>query len=152
MTASSSTAFVLFSFCPSTSIETWTTSLPQGLKKMNSEPESLKRLSLDFRTGLGNNLQLFGRHAFRKHKRDYGNRRSVINASLWDVMSTGLSRYDEALVKYYADPLKDAFYGLMEDAAFLDAITYGPNDPRKVERRFSTVRTMLERLISADPS
>ena len=127
--------------------------LAAGLRKMNdSEPESLERLSLDFRTGLGNNLQLFGKHAFRKHKPDYGNRRSVINASLWDVMATGLSRYNEALVKYYAEPLKDAFYGLMDDAAFLDAITYGPNDPRKVERRFSAVRKMLERLLSADPS
>ena len=125
--------------------------LAAGLRKMNSEPESLERLALEFRTGLGNNLHLFGKHAFRKHTRNQGSR-SVLNASLWDVMSTGLSCYNEALVRYYAEPLRSGFYDLMADAKFVDAVTYGPNDPRKVGYRFSAVRRMLEGIISADPS
>ena len=126
--------------------------LAAGLRKMNSEPELIERLSLDFRTGLGNNLHLFGKHAFRKHVRNQDSRRSVLNASLWDVMSTGLSRYDEALVRYYAEPIRNAFYALMADEKFEGAITYGPNDPRKVQYRFSRAREMLEGTISADPS
>ena len=125
--------------------------LATALRKMNSEPELLERLSLEFRTGLGNNLYVFGKHAFRKHKSAQSNR-SVLNASLWDVMSTGLARYGDALVANCAGRLREAFYGLMENREFIDAITYGPNDPRKVRYRFAAVREMLDEVIDAKPS
>ena len=125
--------------------------LANGLVKMNTEPAILERLSLQFRTALSNNLQLFGKHAFRKHIRDQDSR-SVLNASLWDVMSTGLSRYDEPVVKYHSDSLRNAFYRLMNDDTFVDAITYGPNDPKKVKRRFSIANTILGEVLSVDPS
>ena len=123
--------------------------LAAGLQKMNKESELLERLSLDFRNSLNNNLYLFGTHAFRKHARGQ-ERRSVLNASLWDVMSTGLSRYNEPIVKYYADSLREAFYRLMEDEEFVDAITYGPSDPKKVGHRFSAAQKMFREVISAD--
>ena len=68
------------------------------LNKMNSEPELLPFLSEKLKTTLGNNLHLFGRHAFRKHE-PVQSSRNVINASLWDVMSTGLSQYPLEIVK-----------------------------------------------------
>ena len=79
--------------------------LAAALRKMNKECELLRQLSLDFRNSLSNNLHLFGKHAFRKHGRDQESR-SVLNASLWDVMSTELSRYNEPIVKCYADSLR----------------------------------------------
>ncbi len=123
--------------------------LAAALKHMNSGSAALESLSRQLRTTLSNNLHLFGKHAFRKHKRGQ-DARSVLNASLWDVISTGLSRYTEPIVKYHADALRDKFYGLMDDEDFVTAVTYGPNDPKKVAYRFSAVRTALSEVFDAD--
>ena len=44
----------------------------------------------------------------------------------------------------------ESFYGLMDNDEFVGAITYGPNDPKKVAYRFATVQTMLGEVIGAD--
>ena len=123
--------------------------LANCLKKMNrSEESELSRLSDEFRRGLSNNFALFDRHAFRKH--DPGQeRRSVLNASFWDVMSTGLSRYAEDHVEACAEHLHQAIYGLLQDEEFNIAITYGPNDARKVRTRFRLVQKVFEEVLGA---
>lgn len=124
--------------------------LAMGLKKMNGMTEAeLERLSADFRTSLANNLAVFGKHAFRKHT-DPGANRSVLNASLWDVMSTGLSRYAEPLVEGRAGALRSAFYPLMANDDFIKSITYGPNDARKVKYRFEVGNAMFKEVFDAD--
>ena len=125
--------------------------LAKGLKKMNATPDSLPALSFEFRRSLENNFNLFGKHAFRKHNSGQETR-SVVNASLWDVMSTGLSRYQMNLVRERADTLRAAFFRLMEDENFLGAITYGPNDPKKVRYRFRVAAGMFEEVFGADAS
>jgi len=118
--------------------------LAQGLKKMNAlQLEDFKKLSAEFRVSLVNNFKVFGMHAFRKHTKNQDNR-SVLNASLWDVMSTGLSHHQEHVVEARADDLRDAFYRLMSDDDFIKAITYGPNDMRKVRQRFELARDMFK--------
>ena len=114
--------------------------LANCLRQMNNMQESeLSQLSAEFRNSLTNNLTLFGRHAFRKHfpGQDY---RNVINASLWDVMSTGFSRYAEQQVKAYTEDFHEAVYMLLCDDDFIDAITTGTNDVRKVRRRFKMIQ------------
>ena len=70
-------------------------------------------------------------------------RRSVINASLWDVMSTGLSHYPEDLVDSKSNDLTAACYHLMEDEDFVYSITYATNDARRVKYRFKRTNQML---------
>ena len=123
--------------------------LATALKGMNSGSVALAGLSSQLRTTLSNNLHLFGKHAFRKHKRGQ-DWRSVLNASLWDVMSTGLSRYTEPIVRYHANALREKFYELVDDENFITAVTYGPNDPKKVAYRLSAVRTALNEVFDAD--
>lgn len=124
--------------------------LAQALRRMNSlEREALEGLSVKFRTSLANNFNVFGKHAFRKHFRGQDSR-SVLNASLWDVMSTGLSRYAEPLVEARAEDLRNAFYPLMADEEFIRAITYGPNDVRMVKYRFAAAGAMLQEVFGAD--
>ncbi len=118
------------------------------LKKMNDEPELLPSLSEQLKTTLGNNLHVFGRHAFRKHEPGQSSR-NVINASLWDVMSTGLSRYPREVVEEQAAKVRKAFYGLMEDEEFTHAITYGTNGVRQVRARFAMSKSMLEDVFGA---
>ena len=123
--------------------------LAESLRNMNRQSDDeLSRLSDAFRRGIENNFLLFERHAFRKHARGQ-EQRGVLNASLWDVMSTGLSRYSREQVEMQADPFREAFYALLEDEAFNTAITYGPNDPRKVRHRFEAADDMMEEILGA---
>ena len=123
--------------------------LADSLRNMNKQSDDkLSRLSNAFRRGLENNCLLFERHAFRKHTREQ-ERRGVLNASLWDVMSTGLSRYTREQVEANADPFREAFHALLEDEAFNTAITYGPNDPRKVQHRFEAAGNMMKETLGA---
>ena len=118
--------------------------LSQTLKRMNAlEQNDLDVLSVQLRTGLTNNVNLFGRYAFRKHTPEQEGRRGFINASLWDVMSTGLARYDEAVVEANRSSLLERFYCLLDDSDFNDAITLGTNQANRVKRRFELTNRML---------
>ncbi len=121
--------------------------LAKALERMNTMHDGeLSELSTQFRLTLRNNLALFDRHAFRKHTRDAASR-SVVNASLWDVMSTGLARYSNAQVKERADGLRHAFYPLLDDETFNDAITYSPNSTNKVRKRFEMAEQMFREVL-----
>lgn len=123
--------------------------LATALTRMNTlSQQDLVSLSAEFRNTLTNNLFVFKEHAFRKHERNQ-QRRSIVNASLWDVMSTGLARIPEAHVQKRAEELRERFYALMSDDGFVDAITYGPNTPKKVRYRFEIMRRMLAEVFHA---
>ena len=123
--------------------------LAKCLRQMNKMKESERsRLSVEFRRGLSNNFMLFAQHAFRKHEPEQ-HRRSVLNASFWDVMSTGLSHYTEDQVKSRAESLRQAIYGLFDDENFNQAITYSPNDTRKVRHRFQKACEIFEEVLGA---
>ena len=115
---------------------------------MNHQVDSLPALSEQFRTTLANNFHLFGKHAFRKHAPD-DEYRSVLNASLWDVMSTGLSRYSLQRVEERSDALRDAFYSLLDDYDFDESITRGTSGMRQVRCRFDKARAMFEDVLGA---
>lgn len=123
--------------------------LARALTHMNKMDDSaLQALSSQFRTTLRNNHVVFGEHAFRKHRPDQ-DRRSILNASLWDVMSTGLANYDEALVEARAEALLEHFFELMDDEAFIRSITYGPNSANMVRHRFEVMEATLAEVFSA---
>jgi hypothetical protein len=123
--------------------------LANGLVLMNGADETrLQALRDGLRRGLRNNLTVFGAHAFRKH-RDPEQSRSVINAALYDVMVTGLATREESVVAARAEPLRAAFYGLMDDAAFVKAITDGPNTAVEVRTRFAMAGAMFAEVLDA---
>ena len=122
--------------------------LADSLKAMNEGRACLPTLSSQFRTTLENNLLLFSRHAFRKHE-PRQDRRGVLNASLWDVMSTGLSHYPRQVVEEKAEDVRRAFFELMTDGRFLDSITRGPNDVNQVRRRFEIAHEGFRRVFDA---
>ncbi len=118
--------------------------LSETLKRMNVlDQRALDTLSDQLRTGLANNYNLFGRYAFRKHTPDREGRRGFINASLWDVMSTGLSVYDDGMIKKNRTSLLSAFYRLLQTDDFEAAITLGTNQTNRVRRRFEMASQML---------
>jgi hypothetical protein len=122
--------------------------LAQGLKKMNTlTQDDLQKLSVQFQTSLDNNFKVFGMHAFRKHTKAQQSR-SVINASLWDVMTTGLSRYAEHIVEARSEALMEGFYSIMADDNFIKAITYSTNDVKKVKERFYLAKQMFQEVFN----
>ena len=122
------------------------------LRHMNTMEESdLLRLSRELHRGLDNNCILFGRHAFRKHQPNQGHR-NPINASLWDVMSTGLSHYEADHVQARADPLRQAVYRLLDDVIFNEAITFGTSSTKSVIHRFQAAQQVIQEVLDAHTS
>lgn len=123
--------------------------LANGLRVINAmSTEERQTLSRRFRRSMRNNLLVFGRQAFRKHS-SQDQRRSVINASLFDVMSTSLARYPEARVEEKAELLRQRFYALMDDQEFIRAITYSTNSSAQVRARFQITKTMFDEVFNA---
>ena len=123
--------------------------LARCLRKMNQmESTDLSKLSAAFRRGLENNYMLFGKHAFRKKRPE---RRSVLNASFWDVMSTGFSRYTKDQLQARAPSIRRAVYDLLENKDFENAITSGTNDLQQVKTRFQMTRSIFREIIDAEP-
>ena len=119
--------------------------LGETLNRMNDmDDEELNALSALLRTSLANNFTVFGPQAFRKQPEGQ-QKRSVINASIWDVMATGLSRYDEEEVRAHADDLRKAFSLLLNNPTFDQSITRGTNAWRTVRRRFEESEKMFPR-------
>lgn len=126
--------------------------LATALKEMNSfDAASLLRLSNEFQNSLQNNFMLFNDHAFRKHIPEQP-KRGILNASLWDVMITGLAQYSNEQVKQHAAALKSCFYTLLKDTDFVSSITYGPNSASNVKHRFEATQQMFKEVFDADAS
>jgi hypothetical protein len=124
--------------------------LALALKKMNQFTSAqFVRLSSELQTTLVNNFKVFGKHSFRKHSSQQAGR-GVLNASLWDVMSTGLSRYPRDLVAQRTDAIREHFFALMGDNAFIRSITYSPNSTAQVRHRFEVAKRMFQEVLGAD--
>lgn len=123
--------------------------LARGLARLKVlSDEERGALRTRFQRTLRNNLAIFGKHAFRKH-RTPDQSRSPINAALFDVMAGALSKLDEARVVERATLLRRAFYTRMDDQRFIKAITYGPNTPKEVRTRFELVADMMKEVFDA---
>jgi hypothetical protein len=121
--------------------------LARTLESMNTmEQKELDKVSAMFRTSLKNNIKLFGKHAFRKHVRGQDDR-SVINASLWDVMSTGLSHYSEHLVEARIEKLQSSLYELFGSYLFKESITLGTNQVNRVKDRFNMTNEIFKEVL-----
>ena len=130
--------------------------LAKSLRKMNRmSPDVLSRLSDDFQRSMSNNILLFERHAFRKsiiRWHETGETyRSMINASIWDVLSTGLSRYDNDRVEKRSGHLRESVCRLLQDDDFNAAITISTNESKRVKVRFQMAEKMFQEVLGARP-
>ena len=118
--------------------------LATALRRMNQmDQDQLSALTVDLNRSLANNYVTFGRHAFRRHAPDQ-EWRSPLNASLWDVMSTGLSRYSEARVEERGDQLRRTVQDLLADDDFLDSIARSTSATKMVLHRFKAAAKALK--------
>ena len=118
--------------------------LARALVELNKlDDASRQAMQSRLRRSLQNNLTVFGKHAFRKHDNPNESRRSILNASLFDVMITGLADVGEAVVEERAEALRQAFYARMQDQNFIQSITNSPNNAKAVRARFEIARGMF---------
>ncbi len=118
--------------------------LARGLVELNKlDDASRHAMQSRLRRSLQNNLIVFGKHAFRKHDNPNESRRSIINASLFDVMITGLADVGETVVAERAEALRQAFYARMKDQRFIQSITYGTNSAKAVHARFEIAHSIF---------
>lgn len=114
--------------------------LAECLVKMNDFDDiTLEVLSNQFRRTLENNIIVFGKHAFRRYE-PRQRHRSVLNASLWDVMSTGLSKYSSETIERCSGQIRETMFKLFSDNDFVASITQGTSDTRNVHYRFEAFR------------
>ena len=127
--------------------------LARSLRMMNEmTADDLDRLSDAFRQSMDNNYLLFERHAFSRSFlwNAQGQRtRRILNASMWDVMSTGLSHYARDRVEKSANDLRESVCRLLQDEEFVTAITYSTNDSKRVRKRFHLAGKMFQEVLGA---
>lgn len=111
--------------------------LARAIEQLNGKDDGwLEGLRTRFLLGMRNNHALFKRHAFRKSLAWGQFRRSVINISLFDVMSTMLSVTPKETVDQNAHEIFGRVEGLVNDDAYAHAITYSTNSTNQVRARF----------------
>lgn len=123
--------------------------LGRGLVQLGKiSDEEREALRAKLRRGLRNNLAVFGKHAFRKHRAE-DQTRGALNAALFDVWMSGLADREEPLVAERAEVLRQALDARLNDPKFLHAITYGTNAAEVVRTRFEVAAEMMQEVFGA---
>ena len=111
--------------------------LARAIERLNSKDEDwLEHLGRRFVLSMRNNHAIFERHAFRKSLARNQDYRSVINISLFDVMSTALSVIPRATVNRNIGEIGQRVVALVNDPNFDYSITYSTNSTSQVQTRF----------------
>jgi len=102
--------------------------------------EELEKLKKDFHRAMNNAYRAFGDHAFRKWPLG-SDRRNPINRALFEAWAVVLADYDEQIVSERAVELAEAARRMMtEDGRYIEAISQGTGDPRRVRARFELTK------------
>lgn len=124
--------------------------LAQAVIAMNrASSTTLDQMENAFISSMTRNFQLFGQHAFRKSlTANSGGRRTPINISLFDVLSTAFTTITDATLSASRSIIRSRLQALVEDERFLNAITYSTNSTRQVNTRFEMTNDALSEYFS----
>jgi hypothetical protein len=122
--------------------------LAQALKKMNQmSKDELVQLGKVFTKSLQVNYKLFEQHSFRKFIQKK-QKRSALNASLWDVLSTAFIPYFDCNIDAKHDQIFNAVRDLFQESEFNSAITISTNNTKKVTYRFTRMHTLMTEIFA----
>jgi hypothetical protein len=109
---------------------------------------NLDSLIARFDRAMANALTLFGRHAFRKWVPSQTGL-SPLNRALFEAWSVPLGHMDGRILARRKKTIQEAFRNLCaEDDFFINSISAGTADPKKVRYRFGIIRELLEEKLS----
>ena len=111
--------------------------------------DDLSKIRSAFRRGLENATIVFGDKAFRKWPLDDTERTKPFNRALFETWTTELARVrDRDLLAEHAKRLqKDARQAFTDDAEYLDSVSSGTSDPRRVTVRFERTRAIIKKAL-----
>jgi uncharacterized protein DUF262 len=124
--------------------------LARALEHMNElSVDEFDKLSKAFNRAMTANLNLFGRHAFRKSLAidDKYASRTVINIALFDVCTVRFAKYSKTTIDNNINAIRSAVINLINDYQFNQSITYSTNSTAQVKTRFRMLRSKLEEVI-----
>ncbi len=117
------------------------------MRQMNEESQQeIDEVGARFNRAMVDCRRLFGKRAFRKQTRN-SSRRYPINRALFEVWASNIEQLYPADIERLdgkKTELNDRFLGLLYDADFEAAISYGTGDPRKVNLRFSEIERIIK--------
>ncbi len=118
--------------------------LAGALKEMNAlEASKLDEIESSFRASMQANRSIFGWHAFRKSIAGGPTAyKTVINASLFDVLSVAFAKYAMGVADEPAE-IKAQIVALLSDEDFYQAISYSTNSSKNVRIRFEMVDSVF---------
>lgn len=119
---------------------------------LNSLPESEFRVYAEtFKQSMTDCHGLFGRQAFRKISREYLPR-MPINKALFEAVSVNVAKLNRSEIeklKIRKSDCEEGMARLMDDTLFVNAISSGTGDAKKVRYRFDRIKDMLMELAHA---
>ena len=104
----------------------------------NFSVDAIANLKKKFRLSMDRCFSIWGDHCFRKHVPNQ-DRRNVINAALFDVLSTKMTSLSTDLSESKKEEFRQALFTLLDDPEFSHAITYSTNSLRQVANRFALI-------------
>lgn len=118
--------------------------LAEVLEKINTfSPTQIENLKKIFMSSMDRCFVIWGEHCFRKQFRGQ-ERRNVINAALFDVLSTKMAVYQKSLKKLNIEQMREALLTLFENQQFNQSISYSTNSLRQVAMRFKMLDDAFE--------
>ena len=124
----------------------------QQINQLGSEDGNfLSALRYDFKRAMVAARRIFGNQAFRKYF-PHENRRSQVSKALFEVWSVNLDKLDDEQIDQLIArkrQLMGKFAKLMNDNEFMNAISYGTGDSRRVHYRFRKVREIIQETLCA---
>lgn len=141
--------FLAFLLTPYTSYsKDFETFLNNAIVALNGKSDAeLEILRRRFYRSMAMAFDVFHKDAFRKRYKKQATRQPI-NKPLfecWSVSLDALTDQQAKLLVERKEPLQEHFWRLMnEDRAFVDAISYGTGDAKKVRLRFSAIQKVIE--------
>lgn len=122
---------------------TMDTFLTEATRALDSREVTLVPLVGDLTRALRNAIELFGKHAFRKWPL-HADGLNPVNRALFESWAVPLADYEwEVLAPYKEAIVAAARVSMTDDFEYINAVSYGTGDTRKVARRFNVPRTIL---------
>jgi hypothetical protein len=117
----------------------------------NPSDSVLNEFEKRFKRAMRNCLTVFGSHAFRLRRADSrggGEWAPKPNASIFQVVSTSLAKYDNVAIAQRADVLFEEYLDILEDQRWLDSVTKATGDAANIKYAFTAWHQRVDRIMN----
>lgn len=133
-------------------LDSFLNDIMRQINQLGTEDEIfISSLRHDFKRAMVAARRIFANRAFRKYF-PHESRRSQVSKALFEVWSVNLDKLDDEQIDQLIArkrQLMGKFAKLMDDNKFMNAISYGTGDSRRVHYRFNRVRDIIQETLCA---